>query len=122
MSFNNQEHKSDLAAVLDSVKIEEDDDEGELIRSDYQSPTQISDELITMSTLAKAKWKNIFSLDVIKARNKPKEGQKKPKQAPFFLLTVAGFDIQFDFNDAIANGGDSKLIKNSQFENLTTFH
>ena len=115
------EHKSDLAAMMDSVKIEEDDDEGELIKSDYQSPTQINDELITMSTLAEAKWKNILSLDVIKARNKPKEAPKKPKQAPFFLPTVAGLDIQFNVNGAIANSGDSKLIKTSQLENLTTF-
>lgn len=114
------EHKDDVVALMDLVKIE-DGEEGELIKTDYKSPPQIDENLITMSTLVEAKWKNILNLDTIKKRNKPKEPPKKPKQAPFFLPTVAGLDIQFDVSSALENGKNSKLIKTTNFENLTTF-
>jgi U3 small nucleolar RNA-associated protein 21 len=42
-------------------------------------------ELITMSGLPRSRWVNLSLLDVIKARNKPIEPPKAPKQAPFFL-------------------------------------
>jgi hypothetical protein len=93
-------HRSEHIAMLDLVKIEEDE-ERELIKTDYKSPPQINDELITMSTLVKAKWKNVLSLDIIKTRNKPKKTTTKPNQAPFFLQTVAGFHIQFDVNEKV---------------------
>ena len=41
--------------------------------------------LITMSGLPPAHWKNLFHLDLVKQRNKPKEPPKKPPSAPFFL-------------------------------------
>lgn len=116
------EHKNDVVALMDAVKIEEDsDEEGELIKTDYKSPKQIDDDLITMSTLAEAKWQNLLSLDLIKKRNKPKEAPKKLKQAPFFLPTVAGLDIQFDVNGVAINEDDSKLIRTTNLETLTTF-
>lgn len=112
------EHKTDVVALMDAVKIEDD---GELIKTDYKSPLQIDDNLITMSIYAEAKWKNLLSLDVIKKRNKPKEPLKRPKQAPFFLPTVAGLDIQFDVNGVEVNVGESKLIMAPNMETLTTF-
>jgi U3 small nucleolar RNA-associated protein 21 len=111
---------NDVTDMLDAIKIEQDE-EGELINTEYKSPAQIDSDLITMSTQAEVKWRNILSLDVIKQRNKPKEAPKKPKQAPFFLPTVAGLDIQFDVDMATENGDGSKLIKSSNFESLTTF-
>lgn len=112
------EYKNDVVSLLERVKIEEDD--GELIKSDYKSPPNIDDDLITMSTLAEARWKNLLSLDIIKKRNKPKEPLKKPKQAPFFLPTVAGLDFQFDVNGVEINEDDSKILR-STMETLTTF-
>lgn len=41
--------------------------------------------LITFSNLPTMHWKNLFKLELVKARNKPKEGPKKPPTAPFFL-------------------------------------
>jgi U3 small nucleolar RNA-associated protein 21 len=38
-----------------------------------------------MSGLPPAHWKNLFHLELVKARNKPKEAPKKPPTAPFFL-------------------------------------
>lgn len=114
------EHKNDLVALMDLVKIE-DEDEGELINSEYKSPEQIEDGLITMSSQAESKWKNILSLDLIKKRNKPKEPLKKPKQAPFFLPTVAGLDIQFDVDGVAQDDDGSKIIKTTTLTNLTSF-
>lgn len=115
------EQRNDIVSLLDVVKIEDDEDEGELINSNYKTPTQIDDDLITMSSHAESRWKNLLSLDIIKKRNKPKEPLKKPKQAPFFLPTVAGLDIQFNVDGKDENGDDSRLLKSTGFENLTTF-
>ena len=41
--------------------------------------------LITLSGLPPAHWKNLFHLELVKQRNKPKEAPKKPPSAPFFL-------------------------------------
>jgi len=41
--------------------------------------------LITLSGLPPAHWKNLFHLELVKQRNKPKEPPKKPPSAPFFL-------------------------------------
>lgn len=114
------EHKYDLSYAMDLVKIEDEGEDGEYINENYHTPAQIDDSLITMSKLTEAKWKNLLSLDVIKKRNKPKEALKKPKQAPFFLPTVAGLDIAFDVNgDAIED--DSRVRVATNNENLTTF-
>jgi U3 small nucleolar RNA-associated protein 21 len=46
--------------------------------------------LITLSGLPAAHWKNLFHLELIKERNKPKEPPKKPPSAPFFLQWRGG--------------------------------
>ena len=56
---------------------------------DFQSPEQISNDLLTLSTLPESKWKNLLVLDTIRQRNKPKQPVSAPKQAPFFLPTVS---------------------------------
>ena len=38
----------------------------EFLSSEFQSPEQISRDLITMSTLPGTRWKNLLLLDVIK--------------------------------------------------------
>jgi len=54
--------------------------------------TQISENLITLSALPKARWQNLANIDLIKKRNKPIEPPKKPEKAPFFLPTQVGAD------------------------------
>ena len=61
----------------------------ELFVGDFQSPEQISKNLITLSALPESKWKNLLVLDTIRQRNKPKEPMNIPKQAPFFLPTIS---------------------------------
>jgi len=54
---------------------------------------QLSEGLITLSSVPRAKWTSLADLETIKRRNRPKEPPKKPEQAPFFLrqeLTLEG--------------------------------
>ncbi len=66
-----------------------DIDKEQLLVGEFQSPEQISKNLITLSSLPESKWKNLLVLDTIRQRNKPKEPLNIPKQAPFFLPTVS---------------------------------
>ena len=56
------------------------------------------DGLITLSGLPPAHWKNLFHLELVKERNKPKEAPQKPPSAPFFLQYRAGESILGDPN------------------------
>lgn len=86
---------------VDIEELNEEDDrlreldvgEGELQRT-YTSRPQLFLEgghnvegsgLITLSTMPRSRWMTLLNLDIIKARNKPKEAPKKPEKAPFFL-------------------------------------
>eukprot|EP00526_Cylindrotheca_closterium_P003753 CAMPEP_0113637462 /NCGR_PEP_ID=MMETSP0017_2-20120614/19611_1 /TAXON_ID=2856 /ORGANISM="Cylindrotheca closterium" /LENGTH=1242 /DNA_ID=CAMNT_0000548495 /DNA_START=42 /DNA_END=3767 /DNA_ORIENTATION=+ /assembly_acc=CAM_ASM_000147 len=93
----------DDPAPLAEVESSEDDRKNALARLQSSSNTspeeQVEEEdeqdkgpatakekgLITMSGLPPAHWKNLFHLELVKARNKPKEAPKKPASAPFFL-------------------------------------
>lgn len=115
--------QSDAATNLDTHLTELKLDEGDELNGDYQSPAQLDDELITMSTLAASRWQNLLNIDIVKKRNKPIAPPKKPKQAPFFLPTVSGFDLQFDLSSVSTPNGDdnSKLLMPENFQNLTKF-
>jgi U3 small nucleolar RNA-associated protein 21 len=58
------------------------EDEGDLSSGPAKAR---EDGLITLSGLPPAHWKNLFHLELVKQRNKPKEPPKKPPSAPFFL-------------------------------------
>ncbi len=45
---------------------EDDEQETETEEHEFQSPEQISDELVTLSLLPSSRWQNLLSLDVIK--------------------------------------------------------
>lgn len=49
---------------------------------------QLSKDITTLSLVPKARWQTLLHLDVIRARNKPKEAPKAPEKAPFFLPSV----------------------------------
>lgn len=77
----------DLCAELTEMDIDDDKEEDTVVQ--LWSKSQI-DDLVTLSGLPPARWQNLHNLDVIKARNKPKEAVQKPKNAPFFLPTITG--------------------------------
>lgn len=55
---------------------------------------QLSDNITTLSLVPKSRWQTLLHLDVIRARNKPKEAPKAPEKAPFFLPSVGQNQIQ----------------------------
>ncbi|XP_065372448.1 WD repeat-containing protein 36 [Calliphora vicina] len=110
-----------LEEAVDELSMDVDDEEelGEEIALKYETPDQLSKELITMSGLAASRWQNLLDLEIIKRRNKPKAPPKAPKQAPFFLPTVAGLEMKFDVT---ANSDDeSRVLKATSLNNLTNF-
>lgn len=46
---------------------------------------QLSKDMMTLSLVPKSRWQTLLHIDLIKARNKPKEAPKLPEKAPFFL-------------------------------------
>ncbi|XP_058128820.1 WD repeat-containing protein 36 [Anopheles ziemanni] len=113
------------------MDVDELEDAFEEINLDYNSPPQLSSELITMSDLAASRWQNLLNLDIIKKRNRPRQAPQKPESAPFFLPTVAGLDFGFDLNasnQSSTNGtgvpprGQGRIIRTTEtIDNLTPF-
>ncbi len=83
-------------------------DKEQLLVGEFQSPEQISTNLITLSALPESKWKNLLVLDTIRQRNKPKEPINLPKQAPFFLPTVSNLRGFVFINSNDENGTEKK--------------
>ncbi|KAG1680276.1 WD repeat-containing protein 36 [Nymphon striatum] len=81
--------------------------------TEYISPEQLSDELVTLSKLPESRWKNILNLDIIKKRNKPKVLPKKPESAPFFIPTIPDLDFKFDLSTK-----DTKIIDDTKIDSL----
>jgi U3 small nucleolar RNA-associated protein 21 len=51
---------------------------------------QLSSDMMTLSLVPKSRWQTLLHIDLIKARNKPKEPPKAPEKAPFFLPSLGG--------------------------------
>merc|ERR1712038_1089792 len=82
------------------------DDEIKLEDSEKWIAKQIG-RLATLANLPTSRWQNLLNLDIIKARNKPKNTVNKPESAPFFLPSITNVlpsenqarsntDIKFD--------------------------
>ncbi|OCL13026.1 Utp21-domain-containing protein [Glonium stellatum] len=68
----------------------EDDEVEEQEDDEIAAPSidQLSERITTLSLVPKSRWQNLLHLDVIRARNKPKEAPKAPEKAPFFLPSL----------------------------------
>jgi U3 small nucleolar RNA-associated protein 21 len=66
---------------------------------------------ITLAGAPLSSWQHLGKLDLIMARNKPRQAPKKPEAAPFFLPTVQGLNPSF-LSPAAAGGsaGDGSRI------------
>ncbi|KAJ2041426.1 rRNA-processing protein utp21, partial [Coemansia sp. S2] len=62
----------------------------------YLAAEQLTDNMVTLSSLPKSKWQTLLNLATIKKRNKPEMAPKAPELAPFFLPTVLGTEPRFD--------------------------
>merc|ERR1711862_143578 len=88
---------------------------------EFASPEQISADLITLANLPGSRWLNLLSLDIIKAKNKPKAPPKKPKAAPFFLPTIPGLETKFDLSNLPKDDEDQSRTLNLGFTSFTEF-
>ncbi|KZV81337.1 Utp21-domain-containing protein [Exidia glandulosa HHB12029] len=77
----------------------------------FDSPDQLSGELVTLTLLPRAKWQTLLNLDVISQRNKPKEPPKAPEQAPFFLPTLPGVEHRFAVDSATTEVPPTKQLR-----------
>ena len=73
--------------ALVATTLEENTD-GSSSETAVPSIEQLSEDVITLSLVPKAQWQTLLHLDLIRARNKPKEPPKAPKNAPFFLPSL----------------------------------
>jgi len=103
--------------------INEDDLKMEIDETEevFASPEQIGKDLITLANLPGSRWLNLLSLDVIKAKNKPKAPPKKPKAAPFFLPTIPGLETKFDLSNLPKDDEDTSRSLNLGFTSFTEF-
>ncbi|KAH7138910.1 Utp21 specific WD40 associated putative domain-containing protein [Dendryphion nanum] len=70
---------------------------------------QLSEHITTLSLVPKSRWQTLLHLDIIRARNKPKEAPKAPEKAPFFLPSLSQ-------NPASATGSSSAVALSSSEE------
>ncbi|XP_018334010.1 WD repeat-containing protein 36 [Agrilus planipennis] len=96
--------------INEGIKVEDDDEDEDELNKEFISKCQISDELVTLSELRNSRWQNIFNMDIIKQKNKPKEAPKVFKSAPFFLPTVASLTPKFDFSKNNENKEQGNVI------------
>ncbi|KAJ1729073.1 rRNA-processing protein utp21 [Coemansia biformis] len=113
-----------LLALPTSAGLEDDEAEAGAAAADadadggmYLAPEQLTDNMVTLSSLPKSKWQTLLSLATIKRRNMPEKAPRAPEQAPFFLPTVAGVEHHFDLTEpksdkdvADAQSLESKII------------
>ena len=100
-------------AVKDDSSVNGDNDEDGTI--DGVPPQAKEEGLITLSGLPPGHWKNLFHLELVKERNKPKEAPQKPPQAPFFLQWRSGIDSST--NDDADNTGNTETSATNDSSN-----
>jgi U3 small nucleolar RNA-associated protein 21 len=74
---------------------------------DEGPPVPKKQGLVTLSGLPPAHWKNLFHLELVKERNKPKEAPKKPPSAPFFLQWRSGESVGGATDELAARENDA---------------
>ncbi|CAN8027642.1 unnamed protein product [Ixodes persulcatus] len=92
------------------------DDGEDMEVGDYESPGQISADMVTLSKLPYSRWQNLLNIEVVKQRNKPKEPPQAPKAAPFFLPTSTGLDPKFALPEDKGGEGGSKIVSFEHFQ------
>ena len=84
---------------------EQQEDEEEQDETTVPVMDQLSDKITTLSLVPKSRWQTLLHLDVIRARNKPKEAPKAPEKAPFFLPSLGQNQVAGTDSSALALSG-----------------
>ncbi|KAL8627941.1 hypothetical protein Q9189_006355 [Teloschistes chrysophthalmus] len=78
-----------LSAAFENIDTAVEGEDKLLTENDSSAVDTLSNDLLTLSLVPKARWQTLLHLSEIKARNKPKEPPKAPEKAPFFLPSLA---------------------------------
>ncbi|KAH7078006.1 Utp21 specific WD40 associated putative domain-containing protein [Paraphoma chrysanthemicola] len=106
-------------AVVEAAAVDDEQDE-EFDETTVPIMDQLSDKITTLSLVPKSRWQTLLHLDVIRARNKPKEAPKAPEKAPFFLPSL-GQDKAVTESTLAAHQPDSaSRITNSALASRST--
>ncbi|KAG8530101.1 uncharacterized protein KY384_005583 [Bacidia gigantensis] len=91
----------------------DDDEEKEDDENDIDAgPLPVDDlasELLTLSLVPKSRWQTLVNIDLVRARNKPKEPPKAPEKAPFFLPSIDSSKPQKAINEPAGQNLDEQL-------------
>ncbi|KAI7834490.1 Utp21 specific WD40 associated putative domain-containing protein [Kickxella alabastrina] len=85
----------------------------------YVHPEQLTDNMVTLSSLPKSKWQTLLSLATIKKRNAPERAPKAPELAPFFLPTVEGLAPRFDLEAKTDDGAEQKPVDRTKISTVS---
>ncbi|KAL8922540.1 MAG: hypothetical protein Q9172_003521 [Xanthocarpia lactea] len=77
-----------LYTAFDETDRDIAEEEDVLIEHAPPDANTLSNDLLTLSLVPKARWQTLLHLPTIKARNKPTEPPKAPEKAPFFLPSL----------------------------------
>jgi len=91
--------------------------------SEFSNPSDLVDEMISLSNVPKSRWQNLLNLESIKKRNKPKDLPKAPELAPFFLPTIAGPVPKFvvESEQAEIKSVSTKVLRMNDMDIITEF-
>ncbi|KAL8688914.1 MAG: hypothetical protein Q9218_005290 [Villophora microphyllina] len=105
-----------LDAAFEENEIQIQDEDNLIKDTDPSAIDTLSNDLLTLSLVPKARWQTLLHLSEIKARNKPKEPPKAPEKAPFFLPSLTNGESAGQLK-AITNGDsaprDSSTLSNA---------
>lgn len=106
-----QRRQSDALAFLEKQNkqiLGDNDNDDENKKDSVVEPKE--EGLITMSGLPPAHWKNLFHLELVRERNKPKENEvQKAPEAPFFLQWRQNNDTDASAIEKKAADDDTKM-------------
>ncbi|KAJ2002216.1 rRNA-processing protein utp21, partial [Coemansia thaxteri] len=88
----------------------------------YMAAEQLTDNMVTLSSLPKSRWQTLLNLATIKRRNMPEQAPKAPELAPFFLPTVLGTEPRFDLvskAEGNAEGKDDAPLERSRISTVS---
>jgi len=111
----NDEDNDDVKNLLDSMSsgVGGDEKKSSDPEESATGPAKAREEgLITLSGLPQAHWKNLFHLELVKQRNKPKEAPKKPPSAPFFLQWRPGINAAGEPSTNVESNDQQEAEKN----------
>ncbi|KAJ2723736.1 rRNA-processing protein utp21 [Coemansia sp. Benny D115] len=98
----------------EAENISSEDNSGEESDSGlYMTAEQLTDNMVTLSSLPKSKWQTLLNLATIKKRNAPERAPKAPELAPFFLPTVEGLTPRFNLEDPSSQEAADKKDTNT---------